>query len=328
VRGDNVVIQGVEYDRDGRRVAYWLFPVHPGEIGQLGVISKTNRFQSQRVDAAFVDHIYRIDRPGQVRGVPWLAPILVTLRDISDYEEAELVRKKIAACLSFFVKSTNGSTAGIAQVVRERAEDGKPQRVESAKPGRIHYLEPGQEVDSVDPAPSLGYADHLRTLLRKTAAGVGMMYTNLTGDLSSVNYSSLREDKLDFHDLLNGWQGNMLVPQHCRPAWRRVMQIGSLSGLKVDPSMRAIHTVPKRPWVDPKKDVEAKLLELVAGLETWPDFVAGNGDDPEDQIAEILQWRDRLAAAGVSFIAAKAPQPNAPEPGEPGGPTDAGTVAE
>jgi capsid protein len=33
----NLIIQGVEFDGEGRRVAYWLFPIHPGEIGQLSV---------------------------------------------------------------------------------------------------------------------------------------------------------------------------------------------------------------------------------------------------------------------------------------------------
>jgi len=294
----------VEYDPYGRRVQYWMFPVHPGEIGALGLLARSNRFQSQPVPADLVDHIYRIDRPGQVRGVPWLAPIPMTLRDISDYEEAELVRKKIAACLAFFIKSPSGSTASVAKVVRERDAEGKPERIESVKPGRIHYLDPDQEVTSVDPSPSIGYADYLTAQLRKAAAGVHMPYEQLSGDVTQVNFSSLREVKLDFWDILDGWQWNMLIPQHCRPAWRRVMKFGMLAGLKVSPDIRALHSPPTRPWVDPEKDVDAKLKSMAAGLEVWPEVVAQlTGMDPEDQIEIIQTWKPLLEGAGIRFDA-------------------------
>lgn len=314
VRGENIVIQGVEFDRYGRRVAYWLFPVHPGELGGLTFVKGAGAM-SERVDAQFVDHVYRIDRPGQVRGVPWLSPILMTMRDTADYEEAELVRKKIAACLAFFVRSASGDSEGlpIGQVVTDEAKGAAGIRTEAVKPGRIHYLKPDQEVTGVDPKPSDGYAEYLAVQLRKAAAGVGLPYMSVTGDLTGANFSSMREGKLDFWPLLDEWQWGMLIPQHSRRAWRRVMKFGMLAGLKVSPDQTAIYTPPRRPWVDPVKDVDAKLKELAAGLESWPDAVAANGDDPEDQYEEIMTWRERLDKAGVRFKSS-ASQPANPNP--------------
>ena len=59
--------------------------------------------------------------------------------------------------------------------------------------------------------------------------------------------------------------------------------------------------------IDPVKDVEAKMKELTAGLDTWPEAVAARGEDPEDQIAVINLWRSRLAEAGVSFATKSGP---------------------
>jgi capsid protein len=61
---------------------------------------------SQRVPASEVLQIYEKvrGRPGQVHGVPRLASSLIKLRDLDEYEEAELVRKKIEACFTAFVK--------------------------------------------------------------------------------------------------------------------------------------------------------------------------------------------------------------------------------
>jgi len=58
---------------------------------------------SQRVPARDVLHIYRKRRPGQLRDVSWLAPMLARLRDLGDYEAALLMKAKIEACLAAVV---------------------------------------------------------------------------------------------------------------------------------------------------------------------------------------------------------------------------------
>ena len=64
-----LIRQGIEYDRTGRRSAYWLFDEHPGE----NHLRMTN-FTSSRVPADQIIHCFRRDRPGQSRGIPWLRP--------------------------------------------------------------------------------------------------------------------------------------------------------------------------------------------------------------------------------------------------------------
>src|SRR6187549_344292 len=99
------IIQGVEFDRLGRRVAYWLFDQHPGS-GRLA--PRGASFTSRRIPATEVLHVFRVDRPGQVRGISWFAPIIIKLKDFDDYDDATLMRAKIAACFSAFVKDVTG----------------------------------------------------------------------------------------------------------------------------------------------------------------------------------------------------------------------------
>jgi lambda family phage portal protein len=102
------IIDGVEFDKQGRRVAYWLFTSHPG-----GQRLMTTRFESVRVPAERVLHIYRVDRPGQVRGVPWLASAITRLKDLDDFEDAELMQQKVAACFGAFVTDIEGAATPI-----------------------------------------------------------------------------------------------------------------------------------------------------------------------------------------------------------------------
>ncbi len=97
------IVQGVEFDPLGRRRAYWMFPVHPGEVAMFRRASLT----SQPVPASSVLHLFDRLRPGQVRGVPWLAPVILKLRDLDEYDDAELVRKKIEACFAAFVTGSD-----------------------------------------------------------------------------------------------------------------------------------------------------------------------------------------------------------------------------
>lgn len=297
LQSGNVVVSGVEYDLFGRRAAYWLFPVHPGE---MTLLRAGQGFMSERVPAEDVDHIFRVDRPGQVTGVPWLAPTLLRLRDAGDYEEAELVRKKIEACLTIFVKRSGQGPTTLAQK-ESQSRDPRGRRLERIAPGMIAYLAEGEEVTPVTPTAAGGYAEHLTRQLMASAAAVGLPYASISGDLNRSSYAAQREAKLDFWPLLDQWQWLMVVPQMLRTSDRRVMQAAAGRGLSVAPERRSEWTPPQRPWIDPLKDVQAKKTELALGLEGWRDAVAARGYDPDERLEEMQQDAAALAAAGIVF---------------------------
>lgn len=294
----NVVIHGVEYNSYGQRVAYWLFPTHPGEVSMI----RRATFKSERVPAEFCDHIFRVDRPGQVTGVPWTAVSMLRYRDFADKEEADMVRRKIAACFTVFVRRTGTGATGIAQAA-DQSTDPKNRRLEKISPGMIAYVEGDGDVTPATPpsAPDDGDTERQQYAF---SAGLGLPFATLTGNLKGANYSSLREGKLDFWAGLDQLQWNMCVPQICRPSWRRVMRAAAGRGLQVSPDLAAKFAMPKRPWVDPNNDLKAAQLELIMGLDSWPEMVAARGYDPDDLLEEIEQWQDKLAAAGIKFSAA------------------------
>lgn len=298
----NVVIHGVEYDGYGRRVAYWLFPTHPGEVSMI----RRNSFQSERVPAEFCDHVFRVDRPGQVTGVPWLASSMLRYRDVADAEEADLVRRKIAACFTVFVRRGGTGPTGLAQSA-DQSTDPNNRRLEKISPGFIAYVEGEGDVTPATP-PSAPDDGNMERQQYAFAAGVGLPYATLTGNLKGVNYSSQREGKLDFHVGLDQLQWHMCVPQMSRPSWGRVMRASAGRGLQVSPDLAAKYAMPRRPWVDPKKDLEAAALELTMGLDSWPEMVAARGYDPDDLLAEIKQWKTKLEEAGIKFSAAPGQQ--------------------
>lgn len=291
----NIVIHGVEYNGYGQRVAYWLFPAHPGEVPMIRRAS----FQSQRVSADWCDHVFNVERPGQVTGVPWIAVSMLRHRDYADKEEADMVRRKIAACFTVFVRRGGTGATGIAQAA-DQSTDANNRRLEKISPGMIAYVEGEGDVTPATPpsAPDDGDAERQQYAF---AAGTGLPFATLTGNLKGANYSSLREGKLDFWTVLDQLQWHMCVPQIARPSWRRVMRAASGRGFQISPDLAAKYAMPKRPWVDPEKDLKAAMLELGLGLNSWPEMAAERGFDPDDLLEEVKQWKPRLEAAGIKF---------------------------
>src|SRR3970282_2854989 len=81
--------------------------------------------------------------------------------------------------------------------------------------------------------------------LRSIAAGMGITYEQLTGDLTGVNYSSIRAGLLEFRRRCEQFQHQVIVFQMCRPIWQTWLDAASLSG-----------ALPKSGALDPNYDVK------------------------------------------------------------------------
>lgn len=270
--GSGSIEAGIEYDASGRRVAYHFFREHPGNWSYARLPNNRERV---RVRASDVDHIYEVVRPGQTRGLPWLAASALRMRDMDDYLVAERWRKKVAAAFAAFVTSPNpASSSPVGAYQRTETDDGGNRRgVEQIVPGTIKRLLPGEDIEFPSTPSDNGLGDYLRWELFAISAGIGVPYAELTGDLSNANYSSMRLGKIEFWTLLDAWQWHMLAPMMLRPAWRRVQNAFGVVG------MGAEWSFPKRQWVDPEKDVEAEIKAIRAGLMSQPDAIAARGDD-------------------------------------------------
>lgn len=115
------VSQGIEYDRTGRRVGYWMFPDYPGGNDPIF----TRRLESIRVPADMVAHLFERQRV-QSRGAPWGTPALRALRDLDDWQVAEMVYKKTEACLFGIVFGSDEEQLSVAPTIEPRLHGRDP----------------------------------------------------------------------------------------------------------------------------------------------------------------------------------------------------------
>lgn len=280
------ILNGIEYDTIGRRVAYWLWSEHPGAGWQ-----KSLRYESKRVAAAEVLHIYRQDRPGQNRGVSWYAPIALTLQDLADHQDAQLMRQKIAACFAAFRVTPDSEPAG---------SDG-PELSGGITPGRIQNLTPGEDIRFAVPPGVEGYDEFTRSVLRSVAAGMGITYEALSGDLSNVNFSSGRMGRLEMDRNVAAWQSLMVIPQMLQPvgvwaieSWRQIKQ-NATARVRLD------WVPPNRPLIDPNREITALRDKVKAGFASRSSVIRELGYDPERVMEEIAQDNETADAIGAAF---------------------------
>ncbi len=286
------VIQGIEHDKQGRRTAYWLFKEHPGGFVNLSSYSAI----SEQIPADEILHIYRCERPSQVRGVSWFAPVLIALKDLSDFEDAQLLKQKISACFAVFVRDLE---QGIDPLSQNNPDD--KNAVGRLEPGSIQYLAPGQDVTFASPSPLDGYGEYCARVLRAISVGLGLNYENLTGDLSQVNFSSGRMGFLDFQRNLELWRWNIMILQFCEPIWKIFLQ--SLEILGIDTSdVTVTWTPPRTPMIDPSKELESIRTGIRGGLYTLSESLRElHGTDPQAHLEELASDFKLLDKLGLKL---------------------------
>jgi lambda family phage portal protein len=282
------IVNGVEYDDSGRRVAYWLFREHPGTSGLLGSVPA-----SERVPADDVIHIFRQDRPGQVRGMSWFAPVLLRFRDFDEFADATLMKQKIAACLAVVMTDPGGENLALGTTT---TEDPTTDRL---SPGAI--LSRNGSVEVVQPPSVREYPDYVRTTLREIATGLGVSYEDLTGDYTGMPFSAARMSRSRHWARVEDWQWRILIPQLCAPVWRWAMQAAVLAsattGVTVVPDVE--WTAPPMPFVDAGAEALAEQRLIRSGLKSLAESIRERGYDPDAVLEEMAEYNAKLDELGL-----------------------------
>ncbi|MFV0299468.1 MAG: phage portal protein [Paracoccus sp. (in: a-proteobacteria)] len=282
------IIAGIEFDATDSIVAYHVLKEAPGSpFVFFG--------EAVRVPAVDMLHIFDPLFPGQVRGLSWLAPVLLKMRDRDEAADALLMQLKTAGLLTGFIKSTDGGAGGF-----EGDTDGNAMNV-SLEPGAMRILPPDADVTFSTPGQGLTQAvEFLRSQDREIATGVGLTFEMLTGDLGQANYSSARVGLLDFRRRAEMLQVNLIEGQFLRPLWHRWMAVRELAGAipvaEMDVFLSVRFVPPGWQWVDPKNEVEADVAAISAGLKSREEVVAGRGRDIDELDEE--RARDATRANG------------------------------
>lgn len=325
-RFGNVIRAGIEFNAMGRRVAYWCYRNHPSDKTSLNV----GYNQLVRIPAEQMLHVFEPLEPGQLRGVPRLAPVLKRLRSLDNFDDAVLFRQEVANLFAGFL--------------RKPSPDGPPQLdpltgapvnydrdaftpMVGLEPGTMQELLPGEQVEFSDP-PDAGnnYPDFMRQQLMAAAAGSGLPYELMTGDMQGVNDRAIRVVLTEFRRRLEQLQFQVYVHQLCRPVRKAWMDMAVLAGaLDLPDYAQRRREYQRTRWVPqgwayihPVQDVQSRSMEIAAGFASRSEVCLRNGTDAEVVDEENAADIARAKALGLNYSSLPAVEDDPDDSGDKG----------
>lgn len=282
----STIKNGIEFNKQDKRVAYWLFPHHPGDDR-----SYRNNYQSIRIPARDIIHAYDPKRAGQNRGYPWVATAVKRLKDFDDYEDAQLVRQKIASCFSIFIHDMNDSGAGATGL--DHNEEKEDDDFDHVQPGIVERLPLGKDVKFASPPGVTGYGEYATNILRAVAAGYGITYESMTGDYTKSNFSSSRMGWLEMSRNVNRWQNSIMRLQVLERLAEWFIGGAMLNGDDFR-DVKFKWRYPRREMIDPTKEVPAIIKSIRGGLTSLQRVHASMGYSSAEVIEEIEKMNETL----------------------------------
>lgn len=274
------LIDGIELsETTGETIAIHVARTHPGD--PLAGANKWDRIvvRGDSTGRRNVLHMFKPLRPGQVRGVPMIAPIIEPLKQLSRWTDAELNAAVVSSMFSVFIKMDPDAFDDMfepdaKQSILEKASNWSGE-MES---GQAINLLPGEDVVSTAPGrPNPAFDPFWAAIVRQIGMALEMPFEVLTMHFQS-SYSAARAA------LLMAWKGfrsrrDQLATYICQPVFElwlddevaegRISAPGYFSNDLVRAAWRAAVWTGDGPGsIDPLKEVQAAQARVDMGIST------------------------------------------------------------
>lgn len=316
----NLLKMGIEVNGDGLPIAYHFLTKHPSEH----LWQDQERREHVRIEARFVEHTYFRERPGQMRGVPLIAPGAVRARMLDKFEEAIAVGSRVAASKMLFYKPTEEWAGGGEDGDEPGMEDEDIYLRQEVEPGMAERLPRGMEVETFDPNYPPGNLDEfIQAMGRGLAASLGGDYTMMFNDLKGTSFSTLRQAAISQRDIYRALQ-HFYIEHHLEPDLHAWAEAAMLAGALTADESKARALLEQEcyrfqprgwQWVDPAKDMQANQSALEANLTSEQRLVEElHGEDYEVILEERANFKRAAEKLGLkpfegkTAAAAKQPQ--------------------
>ena len=309
---------GIEFDSFGNPKSYTILKAHPGS-GDMEAL------QADVVPATQVIHYFRAERPGQVRGIPWLPPALPLFAQLRRFTLAALTAAETAASVAMAIQTDAPPT--------EDGDDPESLDTFDLERGSVTVLPPGYKLSQVNPSqPTATYEMFKREILNEMARSISMPFNIAAGNSASYNYASGRLDHQTYDlsiQVLRTHIEDVVLARILAEFFREAVLIegGLPQELRTKGAALPPHSWiwPSREHVDPSKEAQAQATRLQNGTTTLQIECAAAGldwrDVLEQQAAEAKE-RKRLGIEPKPATPSTPPKPDPKDKAAVGGEED------
>lgn len=282
------LVAGVALNARGQADAYWINRGHPGSITDTDQKYIWDRLPAWSPDGQRrVIHLFDRLRPGQTRGVPWLAPVLEHFKQLARYTEAELQAAVVSGAFAMFLQIDPQAFQdlfaenpdSIKQYIdRAISWDGSYPQSSLTGPGKAVNLLPGESVHDSNPGrPNDAFDPFVQAIIRQIGSRLGIPFEVMIHHYTS-SYSASRAARLDAWSTFRVWR-ELVATQLCQPiyeywlTWEVAQGRIEAPGFFADADLRRLYC--EANWIgdgpgsiNPKDDAAAAKLRVDMGIST------------------------------------------------------------
>ena len=319
----NRIFNGVEVTDAGRVVAYHICSTYPNS--QLRAAKKWQRVKAfgDKTGTPNVLMIFEAERAEQYRGVPYLAPVIESLKQLTRYGEAEMMAAVINGFFTVFITSEgNTGEMGFTGVLDDEDRVSDDDLNYELGPGMVNVLKPGEKIDIADSKRPSSNFDAFTTALAKYVGAALEIPVELLIKSFNSSYSASRAA------LLEAWKAfrmkrKWLAADFCQPLYEifltEAIANGRIKapGFFLDPAIkkaycRAQWNGPAPGMLDPVKEATAAEKRIAIGVSTRQrESIEMTGTDFDANVAQLARENQLMKEAGL--VSAAAPPGSAEE---------------
>jgi lambda family phage portal protein len=295
---------GIEKTKDGTPKRYWIRTQHPGaqstpiERKWDSVSAFTGNGRRKII------HIYEQLRPGQTRGIPYLAPVIEMLHQLGKYTDAELQSAVISSYFTVFVTTPEGGGNFSSFLPSDEGGDSDDEDYTLGS-GAIVGLAEGEAIDTANPGrPNATFDPFVTSILRQIGTALGLPFELLIQHFTK-SYSAARTA------MLNAWKVFMtrrsfMIDHFCDLVYELWMEEAVLReriiapGFLTDPLLRKaflgnLWIGPAAGQIDPTKETAAAQARVDGFFSNISIESAAMGIDFDQNVKQIKREQTKLA---------------------------------
>lgn len=303
---DNKCAGGIEVNDFGEPIKYHISKHHPYGLHKgkktwisVDTFSKSGNRQ--------VIHLFDKKRPDQRRGVPYLAPVIESLKQLGRYTEAELTAAVISGLFTVFIKSDLGDADSNSSLNSEELDDDIEHGLGN---GSIVGLAPGEDIETANPGrPNQNFDPFTLSIIRQIGASLQIPYELLIKHFTA-SYSASRGALLEAFKFFRK-KRKWLAQNFCQLIYEEWLEFAILNGRIEAPGFFDDSLIRKAycksSWngdapgqLDPVKETKAAKMRCEEGFSTRTKEAAEmNGTDFNSNMEKAKSEREKMIESGL-----------------------------
>lgn len=301
----NTIIGGIERNSLGRRVAYHVYREHPGDPHPSGRITFPD---TARIPASQMLHIGLPQDVGELRHISKLRSTLLTMKGMGDTNDNTMERLRVASLITGFYSNALDENEAPQQFGEGEPDSHGVADTYYFEPGGINELPPGATMFFPE-APDVGtaYIDFMTNQLENIAATLGIPFSELSGNYSKTNFSSLRAAIVHNRRGHDQFRQLVLIDQFLAPVIKSGLRTAVLAGAIDLPGYADDPTEydqikwrgQRHEYLDPQTEATADAQRLESQTVALSDLVNGDFEEHCRQLADDADTLRRYGLAGA-----------------------------